>query len=151
AVPGDVFPLYTDIIFGVTENICVNSQFDADRDGNKLSEHRYLRLNLPAAIPVTFSMVANPAPSTPSGGFDCETAPESDPEIHEHSDPDFTVWQNGSFMWFGFSCEPNSEITTTSGALPAGDYVIDIYDFRHEDAESPGAYPEQVCFDFTAN
>ncbi|MDX1406301.1 MAG: hypothetical protein R3192_17310, partial [Woeseiaceae bacterium] len=47
AVPGDVFPLYTDIIFGVTENICVNSQFDADRDGNKLSEHRYLRLNLP--------------------------------------------------------------------------------------------------------
>lgn len=148
--PEDVLPIYTDITLGNTSQICVNSQFDSGRDGNKLSEHRYLRLNLPASQVVTFTMTANPEPSTPTPGFDC-TADPDDPENHEHSDPDFTVWRNGQFMWFGFSCEPNSEVTTTGGSLPAGDYVIDINDFRHEDDESPGGYPEQVCFDFTAN
>jgi hypothetical protein len=148
--PDDVMPIYTDIALGVPSQICVNSQFDSGRDGNKLSEHRYLRLNLPAARQVTFEMTANPAPSTPTPGFDC-TADPDDPENHEHSDPDFAVWQDGNFMWFGFSCEPNSEVTTTNGSLPAGDYVIDINDFRHEDEDSPAGYPEQVCFDFTAN
>ena len=148
--PSDVLPIYTDIALGVTTQICANSQFDDARDGNKLSEHRYLRLNLPAAQQVTFTMTANPEPSTPTPGFDC-TADPNDPENHEHSDPDFTVWQNGSFRWFGWSCEPNTEVTTTSSALPAGDYVIDINEFRHEDEDSPVDYPEQVCFDFTAN
>ncbi len=148
--PPDVLPIYTDIALGVTSQICVNSQFDSGRDGNKLSEHRYLRLNLPAAQQVTFEMTANPAPSTPTAGFDC-TADPDDPENHEHSDPDFSVWQDGNFLWFGFGCEPNSEVTTTNGSLPAGDYVIDINDFRHEDEDSPAGYPEQVCFDFTAN
>lgn len=148
--PDDVFPLYTDIILGQTTNICVNSQFDNDRDGNKLSEHRYLRLNVPNNRVVSFNMTANPAPSQPSVGFDC-TADENDPENSQHSDPDFLLWKNGQFWWFGFSCEPNSEITTTNGQLPAGNYVIDINDFRHQDTESPANYPEQVCFDFTAN
>ena len=46
--PDDVLPIYTDITLGATTNICVNSQFDAGRDGNKLSEHRFLRLNIPS-------------------------------------------------------------------------------------------------------
>ena len=87
--------------------------------------------------------------STPSNGFDCSADPD-DPENHEHSDPDFFVYQNGNFMWFGASCEPNGENTTTNGSLPAGSYVIDIAEFRHEDEESPANYPEAVCFDFTA-
>ncbi len=149
--PSDVLPIYTDIVLGITSQICVNSQFDTGRDGNKLSEHRYLRLTLPIAQIVTFTMDANPAPSMPSPGFDCNTAPDTDPELHEHSDPDFTVWQDGTLWWVGFSCEPNTEMTTTNGALPAGDYVIDVNEFRHEDEDSPGGYPEQVCFDFTAN
>ena len=84
--PLDVFPLYTDITLGVTTNICVNAQFDdADRDGNKLSEHRFLRLNLPAPRIVTFNMTANPAPSQPSMGFDC-TADPDDPDAYLHYD-----------------------------------------------------------------
>jgi hypothetical protein len=148
--PQDVFPMYTDITLGNTVNICVNSQFDSGRDGNKLSEHRYLRLELPTTRPVTFSMTANPAPSQPSDGFDC-TADEEDPENREHSDPDYLVWRDGQLYWIGFSCEPNSEVSTTNGSLLAGTYVIDINDFRHEDEESPAGYPERVCFDFRAD
>ena len=148
--PDDVLPIYTDIALGVTTNICVNSQFDNDRDGNKLSEHRYLRLTLNSNRVVTFNMTANPAPSQPSAGFDCSADPD-DPENSEHADPDYLVWKNGQLFWIGFSCEPNSEISTTNGLLGAGTYVIDINDFRHEDEDSPAGYPEQVCFDFTAN
>jgi hypothetical protein len=150
--PDDVLPLYTDISLGVTTNICVNSQFDDARDGNKLSEHRYLRLNVPSARTVNFQMTATSAdggaPSQPSNGFDC-TADPDDPENSEHSDPDFLVWQSGVLRAVGFSCEPNDE--ATSGVLQSGISVIDINDFRHEDEDSPAAYPERMCFDFTAN
>jgi hypothetical protein len=148
--PDDVMPIYTDITLGVTTNICVNSQFDDDRDGNKVSEHRYLRLNLASNTRVTFEMTANPAPSQPSAGFDCSADPD-DPENSEHSDPDFLVWNNGQLFWIGFECDPNTEMSTTDGFLAAGNYVIDINDFRHEDEDSPAVYPDQVCFDFTAN
>ncbi len=149
--PDDVMPIYTPLTLGVPTRICANTQFEngVDRTGNKLSEHRYLTMNLPSARQVSFSMITDSPVSTPSIGFDC-SADADDPENHEHSDPDFYVYQNGSFMWFGASCEPNSEVTATNGALPAGDYVIDIQEFRHEDEESPGNYPDQVCFDFTA-
>ena len=147
--PQDVMPLYTPITLNVPTRICANSQFDNGRTGNKLSEHRYLTMTLPSPQRVSFTMETVSPPSTPSSGFDCSADP-NDPENHEHSDPDFYVWQNGNFVWFGASCEPNSESTTTNGLLPAGDYVIDIHEFRHEDPESPANYPEQVCFDFTA-
>ncbi len=148
--PPDVLALYTDITLGATTNICVNSQFDDDRDGNKLSEHRYLRLNLESNSVVTFNMTANPAPSQPSAGFDCSADPD-DPENSEHADPDYLVWRGGDLYWIGFGCEPNSEVSTTDGFLGPGQYVIDINDFRHEDEDSPAGYPEQVCYDFTAN
>jgi hypothetical protein len=107
-------------------------------------------MNLAAAQQVTFTVTANPAPSTPPPGFDCTVDPD-DPESHTHSDPDIIVWQGGNFVWWGVSCEPNSEVTTTSFALAAGDYVIDLNDFRHEDEETVDPYDEQVCFDFTVN
>ena len=146
----DVLPAYTTLTLGNTVNICTNSHYDSVRNGNKLSEHRFLRMNLPASQQVTFTMTANPAPSTPSAGFDCTADPNA-PESHQHSDPDFLVWQNGNLMWFGLGCEPNSEVTTTNGALPAGDYVIDLNEFRHEDEDTVEPFDEQVCFDFTAN
>lgn len=149
-MPDDVLPIYDDLVLGVTRQICSNSQFDSGRDGNKLSEHRFLKLNLPASQQVTFTMTRNPPPATlPSAGFNCKADP-NDPENHEHSDPDLVVWQNGNFVLWGISCEPNTEVTDPR-ILSAGDYVIDINEFRHEDEDSPGGFPEQICFDFTAN
>jgi hypothetical protein len=109
-----------------------------------------LTLNLPSTSRVTFTATANPAPSQPSAGFDC-TADPNDAENSEHSDPDLLVWRNGQLFVVGFSCEPNSEVTTSSGLLSAGDYVIDLHEFRHEDDNSPPGYPQQVCFDVSAN
>ena len=150
--PDDVLPIYSNLTLGVTTPICTNSQFDGNRDGNKLSEHRYLRMNLPAPQQVTFTVTANPAPTTPPPGFDCTVDPD-DPESHTHSDPDFIVWQDGNFVWWGVSCEPNSEVTTTPGTLAAGDYVIDLNDFRHEDEETidPMGKLDRICYDFMAN
>jgi len=151
--PDDVLPIYTDLTLGITTPICTNSQFDSGRDGNQLSEHRYLRMNLPAAQQVTFTMATISPPSAPADpNYDCIQAfIDDDPESHMHSDPDFFVWQNGNLMWIGGSCEPNIETGPTNGALPAGDYIIDLNEFRHEDEDSPAAFPEQICFDFTAN
>jgi hypothetical protein len=147
----DVFDIYTPLTLGgAAINLCVNSQFDSGRTGNKLSEHRYLTLNLPSPRQVTFSVTANPEPSQASSGFDC-TADPDDAENNEHSDPDFLVWRNGQLFVVGFGCEPNSEITTSSGVLAAGNYLIDLNEFRHEDDDSPVAFPEQVCFDVAAN
>ena len=150
--PGDVLPIYENLVLGVTKQICTNSQFDSGRDGNKLSEHRYLRLNLAAPASVTFSMITVSPPSTPADpNYDCEVAFQNDdPEIHVHSDPDFFVWRNGNFESAGLGCEPNSEVSPAT-SLAAGEYVIDINEFRHEDEDSPVGFPEQVCFDFTAN
>jgi len=149
--PEDVFDIYTPLTLGgAAINICVNSQFDNGRDGNKLSEHRYLTMNLSAPTQVTFSVTANPEPSQPTPGFDC-TADPDDLENSEHSDPDFLVWRNGQLFVVGFGCEPNNEVTTSGGLLGAGDYVIDLNDFRHSDDESPTDFPEQVCFDVSAN
>ncbi len=148
----DVFPIYTDLMLGVTERICTTTQFDNDRDGNKLGEHRYLRLNLAAPTAVTFSMITVAPPSTPADpNYDCFIAAQNDdPEIHVHSDPDFIVWQNGTFASWGVSCEPNSEVAPSAN-LGAGDFIIDINEFRYEDEDSPVGFPPQICFDFTAN
>ncbi len=143
--PPDVLPVYTDVPIGTTFPICSNSQFDNGRDGNKLSEYRYLTLDVNPPSALTFT-VNKQNPSTPSVGFDC-TADPNDPENHEHSDPDIGIYQNGNFIWGGFSCEPNSEVTTSP--VLSGRYVIDIVEFRYRDEESPVGFPEQTCFDIT--
>ena len=150
AVPAsDVLPVYTDLTLGVTERICVSSQFDGGRDGNKLGEHRFLRLDIAAPVVINFTVDTVSPPSLPSAGFDC-TADVNDPENHEHSDPDFIVWRNGTIFQVEIGCEPNTEPTTPVN-YGVGEYVIDFNEFRHEDEDSPAGYPEQVCFDFTAN
>ena len=144
--PLDVLPIYTDVPIGAPFQICSNSQFDNGRDGNKLSEYRYLILdvNPASAFDITVDTV-NP-PSQPSAGFDC-TADPNNPENHEHSDPDIGIYQNGTIVWGGFSCEPNSEVTRSP--VLAGRYVLDVVEFRYLDDESPVGFPERTCFDIT--
>ena len=142
----DVLPVYTTVIpDGSTINICSNSQFDNGRDGNKLSEYRYLILDVIPPSALTFT-VENDTPSTPTVGFDC-TADPDDPENSEHSDPDIAIFQNGNFVWGGFGCEPNSEVTRSP--VLSGRYVLDVVEFRYLDEDSPPGFPEQTCFDIT--
>jgi hypothetical protein len=143
--PEDVLPIYTDVLIGTQFKICSNSQFDNGRDGNKLSEYRYLILDVNPPSALTFT-VENDTPSTPTAGFDCMADP-NDPENREHSDPDIAIFQNGNFVWGGFSCEPNSEVTRSP--VLSGRYVLDVVEFRYLDDESPVGFPEQTCFDIT--
>jgi len=143
--PEDVLPIYTDVLIGTPFKICSNSQFDNGRDGNKLSEYRYLILDVNPPSALTFT-VENDTPSTPTVGFNC-SADANDPENHEHSDPDIAIFQNGNFVWAGFSCEPNSEVTRSP--VLSGRYVLDVVEFRYLDDESPVGFPEQTCFDIT--
>jgi hypothetical protein len=90
-------------------------------------------------------------PSTPPAGYDCNTVPLSDPELHQHSDPDVIIFGEGfSALPFpeGLSCVPNQEVATTS-MLDTGTYVLDISEFRYADLDSPQDYPDQTCFDVT--
>ncbi len=155
-----VLPIYTDLEpDGTPLQICVDSsvanQIDDDRDGNKLAEYRYLRVSIanPARYRIEVNTV-NP-PSTPPAGYDCTTAPDDDPNIHMHSDPDISMLRNGApVIPFpqGLSCEPNQEIAETV-ALSPGTYVLDITEFRFADTESPTDFPSanttQMCFDVT--
>ncbi|MDH4106800.1 MAG: PKD domain-containing protein [Gammaproteobacteria bacterium] len=146
----DVLPLYTDISPGQTVRLCSNSQFDGGRNGNKLSEVRYLRMELgsPTALAITVDTVD--PPSVPSDGFDCRNAAANDPEIHRHSDPDLMVWRSGQLMIQGASCQPNREAMSRR-TLQAGTYVMDLTEFRYADDQTPGDYPERTCFDVTVS
>ncbi len=141
----DVLPIYTNVPIGIQFNICSNSQFDNGRDGNKLSESRYLILDVDPASALTFT-VNNDAPSTPTPGFDCSADPD-DPENHQHSNPDIAIFQNGNFVFGGRSCEPNSEVTISP--ILFGRYVLDVFEFRHLDEDTPLGFPKQTCFDIT--
>ena len=152
----DVLPVYTDIVpDGTPLRICSNAhsdqRVDADdnreRYGNKLSEYRYLRMNVTTQSAYALSMVTVDPVSAPPDGFDCsDPANVDDPNIHMHSDPDISVWQAGQLVGLGFSCEANSEAGSTN-TLSAGTYVLDIREFRYADPDSPQDFPEQTCFD----
>ncbi|MGI9271298.1 MAG: hypothetical protein ACR2QT_05945 [Woeseiaceae bacterium] len=133
----DVLPIYVDMVAdGTTTNICSNSQFDtrAEKDGNKLSEFRYIRLDVPVADEYNVSITSTtPTPITP------------DPDDRDQSDPDMRLIFNGGFLIDFFSPAENSE-TGTTPFLQAGTYVADLRDWRYADPERPASYPPVVCF-----
>jgi hypothetical protein len=132
-VVDDVLPIYTDISLGVAERICLSSQFDPGDDGNKLSEHRYLRLRLASPQSLSFSM------ST----FDPPASPESD--------PNFRVYMAGGLFVLGNDTDANVETEAPVGNFPANtDIIITISDGRNEDDAAAG-FPTQVCYDFQVN
>ncbi len=146
----DVLPVYTTVIpDGSTINICSNSQFDDVRDGNKLSEHRFLRMNISVSRRYRFEIMTTTAMPNPD-----DPADERD-----QSDPDILIYLDGQLqnrvvggVNQGLSGEANQEIFTTPNNLAIGDYVLDFNEFRFEDEETtevPNPFPERVCFDVT--
>jgi K319L-like, PKD domain len=154
----DVLPLYTDFSAdGSVLNICSNNFHDPNKDGNKPAEYRYLRMNVATQgryriVLSTDNVDGGNAPSQPPGGFDCDAAFEADPddpEVHTYSDPDYGVFLNGVQKWGGYSCTPNTEDTLTN-TLVAGNYLLDIRDYRFGDDQTIDGYPSEVCFAISA-
>jgi hypothetical protein len=143
----DVLPVYATVVpDGGAINVCSNSQFDPAAEGNKLSEHRFLRMSIATAAPYTFTIVTTtliPGPDDPA-------------DERDQSDPDILILRNGVVQnavvdgeLQGLSGDANEEVFTTPGALPAGDYVMALVEFRYQDEESPEDFPERTCFDVT--
>jgi hypothetical protein len=144
----DVLPVYTTIVpDGVsTINICSNDQFDGNFVGNKLSTNRYLRMTVTNPSPLTFTIITTTAMPNPDDPLD----------DRDQSDPDLVYFRNGQIenrvvggLPQGLSGDANQEIFTTPNIVAAGDYVIDLHEFRYQDDQSPANYPSQTCFDVT--
>ena len=140
----DVLPVYTDLpTNGTVVNICANSDFDTVRDGNKLSEYRYLKFTTTTASTYDVSVVPNPIPPATT-----DPAPTPPDVIRDRSDPDVQILLNGAIVAQGLSGDDDSETFTTQ-SLPAGDYVFELREWRYTDDDASSDYPEQVCFDVT--
>lgn len=141
----DVLPVYTPVLAdGSATHICTNSDFDgAERSGNKLAEHRYLQLNVPAGG--SYQVVVQTTTPTP---------PTSDPNDRDQSDPDIYIHQDGLIVAWGNSGASNLESFETQSALQLNvDYAVYLEEWRFSDEQgTPPSFPQQVCYDvsFTA-
>ena len=136
---------------GMPLNICSNSEFDSvgpNATGNKLNEHRFLRMNITTAQRYTFNVQADAATIS--------SLPADNPPLRGQTDPDMLYYLNGQLQnrpvdndLEGTSGDANIENFTSAGVLAAGEYVIDFEDWRYEDSEADPAYPLRTCFDFT--
>ena len=135
----DVAPIYTDVTTdGSTLNICVNSQFDAGRDGNKLTENQFLRISVPMTDQYDVTITTTTAtPVTP------------DPDDRDQSDPDIYIYRGNQFVTQGISPVDNAETFTTPTMLAGQTYIAAIEDWRFDDEEAASGYPERICMDVT--
>lgn len=136
--PAQVLPIYIDMVAdGTTTNICSNSQFDRSlvKDGNKLSEYRYIRLSVPMADEYdVFIQATTPTPATP----DLDDADQSDPDMYLHA--------GGTEIMQLISEDENIETGRTPLIQP-GTYIADLRDYRFRSPNRSTSYPAEVCFD----
>ncbi len=140
----DVLPVYTTVpTNGSIVNICSNSQFDLsggnlEATGNKLSEHRFLRMNVATAGQHAFTILTDAATLA--------LLPQDDlGNPSDQSDPDIYIYRNGILIDEGTSGVSNQEVFTTS-SLAVGNYVMDFHEFRYEDTDTPAGFPARACF-----
>jgi hypothetical protein len=140
----DVLPIYTDIIAdGSSVPICSNSQFDRigaslAATGNKLSEHRFLRMVAPASGQYTFTILTDAATVA-------QLPPDDPDNPFDQSDPDIEIYHFGFLAGSGISGDANAEIFAAD--LPAaGEYVMDFHEFRYDDTNTLAGFPERACF-----
>ena len=141
----DVLPIYTDLAAdGTVVSLCTNSDFDNGRDGNNLSEHRYLRIVTTAASTAyNVNAAANPVPPPTT-----DPPPTPPDVIRDRSDPDVFIYLDGGLVAFGNSGADDVESFTTQ-SLPADTYAMALQEFRFSDDDASSDFPAQVCFDVT--
>ena len=119
-------------------NICSNDQYDGEGDGNKLAQHRYLRMNVTQTARYDVNITTTTA----------MPAPDDPDDARDQSDPDIFVYNRGTLVALGNSGVANEEVFTTQNVLSAGEtYVASLVEFRYQDSQSPANYPSRTCFD----
>lgn len=144
----DFLPVYQDLpLDGSPVDVCVNSDYDPDGDGNKPGEWRYFRFTLDSSQRFEGFANANPAPPpTATGGED-----RSDPDLWLYRDgeilnicPGFTCLDTGS----GVSTDPDTEVMETV-VLEPDTYTLAFNDWRFGDQDRASDYPSETCFTIT--
>ena len=149
----DVLPVYTNIVpDGSTTNVCSHSGHDRDGSnrllatGNKLSQHRFLRMTIDTPARYTFAIHTT----------NNDLPPDDPDDPSDQSDPDIRILLNGVSQnrtvdgeLQGFSGDANEEVFTTPNELAAGEYVMALVEFRYQDPETHPDYPMRTCFDVT--
>ena len=146
----DFLPVYEDLpLDGTPLDLCTNSDYDPDGDGNKPGEWRYLRFTPSGSGRWRAVATANPAPPpTQSGGED-------------RSDPDMWLYLNGDLLNIcpgadcfdtgsGVSGDADSETLDTT-TLAADTYTLAFNDWRFGDEDRANDYPSETCFTITMN
>ena len=142
----DVVPVYTAVqTDGSVANVCVNNDYVDTVDGvfNKLSDWRYLHFETPVDSRWRITVTANPAPPPTS---------DMDPNARDDSDPDIYVWQGDRRVAFGVDeppAEPEHTETVDTITLAAGDYAVELIEYRYIDDLTASDFPSQVCYDVT--
>ncbi|MGQ0835255.1 MAG: PKD domain-containing protein [Gammaproteobacteria bacterium] len=115
----DVFPIFRVIQIGESQTVrsVAPGQGSSGQGQNKLSNHRFLRLNVPSQQNVRFRATA------PIG-----------------RDTDIVVFRQGAVMQIGQG--PANEDFTIAN-LPAGDYVLDVYDCENAECADQPSYNYQ--------
>ncbi len=141
-------PVYQDLpLDGSQLNICTDSDYDPDGDGNKPGEWRYLCFTTTGSSRWRAIATANPAPPpTQTSGAD-------------RSDPDMWLFRNGDIMNIcpgatcfdtgsGVSGDADSETMDTT-TLSADTYTLAFNDWRFGDEDRSSDYPSETCFIIT--
>ncbi len=159
--PADALPVYTEISpNGTLVNICSNREHDtSEAVGNRLSEHRFLRMTIMVPSRYRFEILTDAATLA-------QLPPDDPNDPIDQSDPDVFFYRNGVVQnavvggeLQGLSGEANREVFTTPDFLSVGDYVMDVVEFRHRDPdtdrssgplpEDADSFPDRSCFDIT--
>ncbi len=115
-----ILPIYgAATVPGTVNNVCSDSNFDPTGDGNKIGIGKFLKFTLAAATNVTFK-----ATKTSGAG----------------ADPDMDLYGAG-FINTGDSSVANTE-TFTETNLPAGTYVLEVYEYKNTTTTPAG----KTCF-----
>jgi len=121
----DALPVYTDAsLNGGPVLLCGTRQAGMI---NKLGNRRFLTFNVPTERLVDI-VVENIGPW----------------QLTQRPDPDLVLWKSGFFA-VSETADPDQE--RYNNTLPAGDYVLEIYEFSHVDPE--GNSPERTCMSVT--
>lgn len=131
AHPEDVLPVYTALALDAPASTVCNT--DTFGSFNKLSVRRFLKFTLAATTNVAFTAAITPA------------LPDPPQPTNVRSDPDLRLYRTGGVPVASSTSGDEGREAFTQSALAAGDYVLEVSEFKYE-IESLG---RRDCFNVT--
>lgn len=125
----DVLPVYAAMVLnGPPARLCANTEAGT---GNKIGNRRFVAFSVPTPRLITVQVQALADAASPP------------------ADPDLVLFRGGS-GFFDISETGGSSSETYQQSVPAGDYVVEVYDFDHVQPAGPQPRP-RTCMNISIN